>query len=290
MFDIEKVKIFASKASPEILIGVGIGGIIVATVMACKATLRVEDELDEIQKKVEEVKAIEPVDEKDEKALKQNLTKTYICGAVKIASLYTPSIIIGGLSVGSIMYGHDILSKRNVALAAFAEMLDKKYRSYQDRVVEAIGEEAEKKIRYGFDTKDVDYIHVDEEFNEKKKSKKNAKVVSKENCSPYARFFDEGCVNWTKSPEKNLYFLRIMQAQANDLLHARGHIFLNEVYDMLGIPRTEDGQLVGWIIGGNDVDFGIYNMYKEANRDFVNGYEPVVLLDFNVDGLIYNKL
>ena len=81
-----------------------------------------------------------------------------------------------------------------------------------------------------------------------------------------------------------------MQAQANDMLHARGHIFLNEVYDMLGIPRTEDGQLVGWIKGGNDVDFGIYNMYKEANRDFVNGYEPVVLLDFNVDGLIYNKL
>ena len=290
MFDVNKAKIFITKASPEILIGVGIGGVVIATVMACKATLKVEEELDDIQNKIEEVKSVEPVNEDDEKALRQSITKTYIRGAAKIAALYTPSIIIGGLSIGSIMYGHDILSKRNVALAALAEMLDKRYKTYQERVVAAIGDEAEKKIRYGYDTKDIEYIHVDEEFNEKKKSKKNAKVVAADNCSPYARYFDEGCINWTKSPEKNLYFLRIQQATANDLLHARGHIFLNEVYDMLGIPRTEDGQLVGWIRGGQDVDFGIYNLYKEANRDFVNGYEPVVLLDFNVDGLIYNKL
>ena len=65
---------------------------------------------------------------------------------------------------------------------------------------------------------------------------------------------------------------------------------------MLGIPRTQAGQIVGWIydekhpIGDNKVDFGIYNTYNEANRNFVNGYERTILLDFNVDGNILDMI
>ena len=114
--------------------------------------------------------------------------------------------------------------------------------------------------------------------------------------SDYARFFDVGNPNWEKDSEYNLMFLKRQQAYANDKLKANGYLFLNEVYDMLGIPKSKAGQVVGWIYdpengsGDNYVDFGIYNVNREAARDFVNGYERTILLDFNVDGNIWEKM
>jgi hypothetical protein len=87
--------------------------------------------------------------------------------------------------------------------------------------------------------------------------------------------------------------LRGQQQYANDLLHARGYVFLNDVYDMLGIDRTKEGQIVGWVynknneVGDNFVDFGIL----ETNRETEDGsYEPAILLDFNVDGNILDLI
>lgn len=107
--------------------------------------------------------------------------------------------------------------------------------------------------------------------------------------SQYAKVFDDGCVGWTKEPEYNLTFLKNIQDYCNGLLKTKGHLFLNEVYDKLCIPRTKAGAVVGWIynekspIGDNFVDFGIKN---ERNNDFVNGYTSDCILDFNVDGNI----
>lgn len=111
--------------------------------------------------------------------------------------------------------------------------------------------------------------------------------------SPYAAFFDEQSAAWTKNPECNKMFLLQQQNFANEKLRARGYLFLNEVYDMLGLPRTRAGQLVGWCYdehnpcGDNYVDF---NIFDDHNREFVNGFEKSVLLDFNVDGNILDRL
>lgn len=111
--------------------------------------------------------------------------------------------------------------------------------------------------------------------------------------SPYARWFNETCLGWNNIPENNLMFLRYQQNHANDMLKSRGYIFLNEVYDMLGIPRTKAGQVIGWVfdpdnpVGDNYVDFGLFDT---RNEDFVNGYINSVLLDFNVDGAILDQL
>jgi hypothetical protein len=136
---------------------------------------------------------------------------------------------------------------------------------------------------------------VDTDENGKKiKSKKTIEVTDPNGVSQYARFFDESCVQWSKTPEYNLTFLNCQQNYANDLLHSRGHVFLNEVYDMLGIPRSQAGAVVGWVLGkDNDVgyiDFGIYDGNRMRARDFVNGYERSILLDFNVDGVIYDLI
>ena len=125
--------------------------------------------------------------------------------------------------------------------------------------------------------------------------KKNIQVVHDPLLSPYSIFFDESNPNWTKDPEYNKTFLLHKQRYANDLLKSKGFLFLNDVLEMIGAERTRAGQVVGWIYdvknpnGDNYVDFGIDNVYREANRRFVNGFERSVLLDFNVDGEILNK-
>ena len=145
--------------------------------------------------------------------------------------------------------------------------------------------------------KEIEEVVVDENGNE---TVQKSIVNSMENKSiaehsEYARFFDELCPDWQKDPEYNLMFLRHMQNFATDKLRSKGHLFLNEVYDMLGIPRTKAGQVVGWIYdeknpnGDNYVDFGIFNSSRADNRRFVNGCEPVIIIDPNVDGEILNK-
>lgn len=111
--------------------------------------------------------------------------------------------------------------------------------------------------------------------------------------SQYARFFDENSPNWSKDVEYNLMFLKQQQDYANSRLKAEGFLYLNDVYDMLGIPRTKAGQLVGWIYntdnptGDNYVDFGLHT---DMSSEFVNGYKKTVLLDFNVDGNIWDLI
>lgn len=111
--------------------------------------------------------------------------------------------------------------------------------------------------------------------------------------SMYARFFDESCAGWSNDSNVNLVYLRQQQNYANNLLKSRGHLFLNDVYNLLGIPKTKEGQVVGWVydvdnpMGDNYVDFDIY---AERNQGFVNGYKKSVLLDFNVDGCILDKI
>lgn len=108
-----------------------------------------------------------------------------------------------------------------------------------------------------------------------------------------AAWFNEKCIPWTKDPETNKFFLLHQQDYANEKLKARGYLFLNDVYDMLGIPRTKAGQVVGWVYDPESttsdsyVDFGIFDT---RNEDFINGYENSILLDFNVDGCILDQI
>ena len=171
--------------------------------------------------------------------------------------------------------------------------VDKSFKEYRKRVADRFGEEVEKEIRYNIKAKEV--TTVDENGNEVTETVKVMDGTDDPNTySDYARFFDESCAAWQNDAEYNLTFLKAQQQYANDLLKSRGRLFLNEVYRMLGIDETKAGQVVGWVYnpdnptGDNFVDFGIYNMQRERVRAFVNGYEPNILLDFNVDGVIWD--
>lgn len=288
------------KHSPEILIVAGIAGVVTSAVMACKATTKINDILDQAKEEVGKVndalaneKISEDVYSKED--AKKDLAIIYIQTGVKLAKLYGPSLILGALSITSILASNNILHKRNVALAAAYATIDNSFKEYRGRVIERFGKDLDRELKYNIKAKEISETTVDENGKETTVTK-TVPVVESEEPSDYARFFCEGCAGWTKDPEMNLVFLKQQQNWANELLKTRGHLFLNEVYDMLGIERSKAGQVVGWVYDetnpncDNYVDFGIYDIYNERKRAFVNGWERSILLDFNVDGDIYSLL
>ena len=296
----KKAMFNVKKHSPEILIVAGIAGVVTSAVMACKATTKINEVLAETKEninKVHDVMADQGISEKEysKEDSARDLAIIYGKAGVKLAKLYGPAVALGGLSLTAIVCSNNILRKRNVALAAAYTAIDTSYKQYRSRVIEKFGENVDREMKYGIKAVQIEEKTVDE--NGKKKTvKKTVEVVNPYDYSDYARFFDAGNPNWEKDSEYNLMFLKRQQAYANDKLKANGYLYLNEVYDMLGIPKSKAGQVVGWIYdpengtGDNYVDFGIYNVNREAARDFVNGYERTILLDFNVDGNIWEMM
>ena len=287
------------KHSPEILAGVGVVGVVTSTVMACKATMKLNDILEESKETRDKIREVESNPRYEEQYshedAKKDLTINYTQTAIKVAKLYAPAVILGSASLGCLLASNDILRKRNAALSAAYMTVDKSFKEYRQRVVDRFGEEVEKEIRYNIKAEEVTSTVVAEDGSETTVTE-TVKTMDPNLYSDYAKFFDEASPYWQKDPEYNLMFLKSQQQYATDLLRARGRLFLNEVYDMLGIEKTKAGQIVGWVynpenpIGDNFVDFGIFDMSKERVRAFVNGYEPNILLDFNVDGNIWDLM
>ena len=294
-----KTSLSIKKHSPEILMGLGIVGTVASTVMACKATTKATELVEYGKKEIEAIKHVAETrsDEYTEKDLQQALTISYAQTGLKLIRLYTPAIALGTLSITSILAGHHILKKRNIALAAAYTVVDRGFKNYRKNVVERFGEELDKELRYNIKAKEVETIVKDENGNEKVE-KRIANVIDENQVNEYnmhSRFFDDSCPDFKKDAEANMMYLRMQQTYANEKLRLQGHLFLNEVYDLLGFPRTKAGQTLGWIYdpknpkGDNYVDFGIYNG-SERSRAFVNGYEKAILLDFNFDGPILEDM
>ena len=276
--------LIAQKHSPRILFVGGVVGVVGTTVLACKATLKLDEVLEEHQKSTFDIQAEQHPSYSD-KDRKRDQAYVYVRTVSKIGKLYAPAIGLGVVSVGALTGSHVVLSKRNVALTAAYGALEKGFEEYRARVVADVGEDKDREYRYGSETREI---------QTKNGKTKEIVTVKPGNPSIYARYFDEYSTSWQRQPEYNLIFLKCQQNYANDLLHSRGHVFLNEVYDMLGIERSKAGAVVGWILsrdgGDNFIDFGVFDETRERARDFVNGREGSILLDFNVDGVIYDKI
>jgi hypothetical protein len=279
---IARNSLLLQKNSPELLFGAGIVGVVGGTVLACKATLKMNEILERAKDDLDVAKALEHA-EYSERDRQKDITLIYVQTSVKIVRAYGPAIIVGGLSIAALTSSHNILCRRNASLMAAYAALEKGFAEYRARVVEKYGEDEDRNLRYGAQT-----VTVGEG-----KEKKRVLRVGPGDPSIYARFFDQNSSSWNKESEYNLIFLSCQQNYANDILKSRGHVFLNEVYDMLGLPRSEAGAVVGWLLGAEDdyIDFGIFTDKSNINVvDFVYGFDNAILLDFNVDGVIYDKI
>lgn len=282
------------KHSPEILVVAGIAGTVVSAVLACKATTKVAEILDETKGTLDtihegmETGAINGQEYTNEDGKKDTVV-VYAQTGMKLAKLYGPAIILGTLSITSILASNNILRKRNVALGAAYAAIDKSFKEYRGRVIERFGEQVDTELKYGIKAKKFEEIEVDPETSKEKKVKKTVMVADPNLQSDYAVYFDSKSRNYETNPDYNRMFLKAQQAFANDKLQTRGHLFLNEVLDDLDLPRTPAGQIVGWTKDGPDgyVNFRIVEVERETED---GRHEPALLLDFNVEGNIWEKM
>lgn len=306
-----KVAFGVKKNSPTILVVTGIVTGVAATVTACRATTKLNDILEKSKNDVELIHGAigdETLPEKyTEEDAKKDLIITYTKTGVEIIKLYAPAAGMGLLAIGCILKSHDILSKRNASIAAAYAVVDASYKKYRERVVDRFGEQVDKELKYGIKAKKITETVVDEETGKEKKVKKSIDVVEDPNvASEYARFFEEYTrdekgnvirnMAWEADSQLNLAFLLSQQAYANQLLEAKGYVFLNEVYDLLCLPRSQAGNVVGWKYdkdsngkGDNHISFGIHRDAQNYS-DFIYNDEEAILLDFNVDGVILDEL
>lgn len=289
----KKAQLTVRKHSPEILMVAGVIGTVAGAVMACKETLELEDVLDECkQEKMELEEQYAMCEEYSEDALKKDQVKLTIKQAVKIVKLYAPSVIMEATSIGVIFASNDIMRKRNASMAAAYATLNSMYKRYRQNVIESYGEEVDKDMRFGVKHEKV--TEIDEDGN---KVKIDARIVDLDNTalaiSDYSRFFQMGCKGFDASSGRyNLLYLKGIQAMFNNKLIADGYVMLNDVYRELGFDTIPEGWSIGWVydeanpIGDNYIDFGLYEA-RNKNQRAVNDWEPVILMDFNVDGNLY---
>lgn len=291
------------KHSPEILAAAGVIGIVTSAVMACKATTKVNDIVDEAKDTIEKIhdsvgKGLHTSDgeEYTEEVAKKDLTIVYAQTGLKFAKLYGPAVAIGIASIGCMLGSNHILRKRNVALAAALTNVATSFKEYRGRLIDRFGKDLDRELRFGVKAKEVEERVVDENGNETT-VKRTVEVVDPNTAhSLYSVVFCEGNTGWTRNAELNKVFLIQQQNYANDKLKMNGVLTLNEVYDMIGARRTAYGQIAGWVytedssIGDNYVDFGIFDVNNDKACDFVNGYEKSIILDFNCIGNVLDHI
>lgn len=298
------------KHSPEILVGAGIVGFITTAVLAYKASPKVNEVLESAKNTVDDIHRVVEnpeqfvTEEHPElytvEESKKDLAIVYAQTGIELVKACGPAIATGTLSTLAILSGYNILRKRYVATAAAYMVLDQNFKDYRGRVIERFGKELDRELRFNIKAKEIDEIVVNEDGSETV-VKTTVQEIDPDTVGDYTRFFDEWCTGFEKNnPEYNLMTLRRVESYATDRLRSVGHLFLNEVYDMLGMDRTPIGAVVGWLYSddpnkmvGRDgyVSFG--NLYDASNpdkRDFINGREQAILLEFNVDGPIFELI
>lgn len=284
---LNNVKFKISAETPTIAIAAGVIGLGAAIVLSGRATLKaqkvVEDHKAELELIAEDVDVVE-----DHNAFQKHRLNVGLKTAGKLLKVYGPTIAIAGLSISSIVYGRNAFQARLTSLSAAYQVLNSTLERYRKQVEAEVGSEKEDEIYYGALSEGATRDRVEDE---------DKAVIRKGevNRSVYARFFDEASPNWTSRKGENRIFITTAERYFNDILDRRGYVFLNDVYAHLGMEETPEGQYIGWYrrAQGEDykrIDFGIFNLDNERTRAFVNDQEPSILLDFNVDGYILNRI
>ena len=293
---VHKIGFELKKHSPEIFIAVGVVGTVASAVMACKATTKLNDILEESKEQIDAIHEApqkeELKDRYDEDMMRKDLALVYFQTGVKVAKLYAPAVILGTLSITGIVASNNILRKRNVALAAAYATVDKGFKEYRERVVERYGEQVDYELTHNIKTKEITETVVDEKGKEKQ-VKKTVEVADPNVTNDYIKYFTRSNPYWDDTTDYVELFLRSQQNYANDRLKVDKVLTLNDVYDSLGFQKTKAGMVVGWVFDENNEDgdnFIEFNVRKVYIPNEYGEEELAYAIDFNVDGNIYNKM
>lgn len=279
---INKAVHYVKAHESEIMFAGGVASFTGCIVTSCEATLKIDSVLDECDVILDNAKNAE-YDSKNERG--KELTKAYAVCVGKIAKLYAKPAFLGMTSIACFTRSNQVLNNKvNTLLGAYVA-LNEKYDSYREEVAEEFGKDKEEDIY-----SKVRKTSVSDEILEdgEKYASDDAKLMEQfgYRCGKYSKFFDETSYAFESDAEYNRFFILAQQTYMNNELNRKGYLRLNEVYKALGMEETASGSKAGWVINESDdetafVDFGMF-VPNKANRDFINGYERAILLDFNV--------
>lgn len=276
------------KNSPTLLFVGGVVGVVATTILASKATLELEEVLKTAELDRESAgKLLEDTQKPAYDHEKYDKDMRYITFRTgrDVVKLYAPAAAVGIVSIAALAGSHNILTRRNAALTAAYTSLERGFNEYRKRVVDDLGEDKDREFLYGTEESTV--------LVEGKNGTKEKKVLTPGGESVYSKWFTEKNQNWRHNTEYNLTFLQGVQNMATHRLTANGYLLLNDVYEHLGMERTREGCVVGWVLGNGDnfVDLGVFD--RDSNRvkpDALKHPDGDIMLDFNVDGLVYDLL
>ena len=276
------------KHAPTILTATGTVGLVGTAVLASRATLTYKELIaDEVMVITDGPNLMKRNEHYTEDEFRKDRIVCYSRIVTKTVKHYAPTIALGVASIAAFWWSHSIQSKRIAGLAAAYAALDTSYRKYKKSVASVSGEESMKKVEEKILD---DVVFTDEPFE----YDKMAESVIPE-YSPYARIIDETSSVWDPSDDIAELNIHAQLHYMNDLLRTRGYLFLSDVYDALGIPRTPASQVVGWLwkkgdgdhyVSFGDIEGHRIRFWDDSRRREVANY----LLDFNVDGEIVNEI
>lgn len=289
------------KQSPTIMFGAGVVGVVATVVLASRATLKLEDILDEHDINMskatglhnaggaETSKGFQEYSDRDFQKDKAIIMGRTVGDLVKA---YGPALVVGTVSIGLLTGSHVVLQRRNEALMAAFTGVYAAFNEYRGRVVAELGEEKDLHFRYGTDEKEI--LIPGKNGNDKVEVVKIP--AESAGTSLYAKFYGPHVEGFSPNAETNIAFLKMHERYLNQRLEAVGHIFLNEAYDAIGLPRTPEGQIVGWLKENHKdevapISFGLWDDDRmDKFMDFISGREDMILVDFNVDGPVFRNI
>lgn len=282
--------LLTKKHSPTLLFAAGAIGFVATVVLASRATLKLDQVIEDAKEDLERLDEAPITEKYTEDDNLQDKLFVYAKTTVKVAKMYAIPTVVGVASMAALTGSHHILKNRLASASAAYMVLDQGFRAYRQRVVEQLGPDRDREFRYGLEEREV--VEETKTGPQVKKLKDQLPVGVP---SIYARCFDKSSTpNWSPAPGANQHFLQCQQSWANDMLRMKGHVLLNDVYDMLGLPRSSEGCIVGWVKdnpkGDGYISFGIFGRNMTDGMDFVTGHTKEIWLDFNVDGIVYDLI
>lgn len=300
-----RIRLKLHKASPTILFGLGAVAVVGGVVLCCRATLKVDDILDDYEER--ESKIEKSKEDADPEVYGENaymhdkvVSKGMLAGDILLT--YAPGIVCLGGGLALLFASKSVLERRNAALLSAYGALMETFQNYREHVRYVWGDQVDRQLMQAADgLTDIQVQNHEEDLTTAIVSIKPSDFGdgSYEGGSPYSRRFCPSTSTQAVSDmSRNLYSVKSMQEYANQILAINGYVFLNDVYDWLGFKRTPAGCVVGWLYHEDDpaehIKFGIF---KDDGNDagltpgsFYEEEPLALMLDFNVDGVIYDKI
>ena len=209
-----------SKHAPEILTGLGIAGMISATILAVKATPKAVKQIEEKKKELN----------KEQLTIGETVSTTWKC--------YIPAGLTTGASVACLIGSSSIAGQRNAALFTAYKLAETAHNEYKEKVVEVIGEKKETQIK--------EKIAVDKLNNT---PVNNQTVILTNNGNTL--FLDYMSGQYFRS---DIDKIDKVINNLNRRMYTDGYISLNEYYSALGLENTQLGNELGWHIDKGYID------------------------------------